>query len=155
MLHKKRQLNMTEVQETQVADHRVAGLLRVSEMRAARALMLSLCLVLALIPILNITWIVGSTGANNVSNDYVGYVKFIDQILNGTYNWRSFFSDTFIGGAHCMALPMLVRLAVVKFASWNIYLELYISIALALLKLILLYQSFTLLIPRQPAHSSR
>lgn len=125
------------------------------ESRAAKIAGLGLIAFLTLLPVLNILWIVASTGVNTVSNDYLFYVRIIDPILSGTYNWRHFFYDTFIAGAHCMALPMLVRLGVVKFASWNIYFELYISFALAALKLILLHQTFTHLTPRASRGQAR
>lgn len=125
------------------------------ESRAAKIAGLGLIAFLTLVPVLNILWIVASTGVNTVSNDYLFYVRIIDPILSGTYNWRHFFYDTFIAGAHCMALPMLVRLGVVKFASWNIYFELSISFTLAVLKLILLHQTFTHLTPRASCGVSR
>ncbi|HEX9003653.1 MAG TPA: hypothetical protein VGB07_27335 [Blastocatellia bacterium] len=126
--------------------------MRVSKTRSeswqTRALVIGLTLIVTLLPIANITWIVATTGADTVSNDYITYVEFFDRILNGTYNWRRYFDDTFIAGAHSMALPTLVRLGVVKFADWNIYLELYVCIALAILKLVFLHQAFTHLVPR-------
>ncbi len=141
-------MSTAKVQQAEKMMGFTAVLRRIRESRVARALGFCLIIAFTLLPILNIIRIVVSTGANAISNDYVAYVQIVDQVLSGTYDWRHFFSDTFIAGAHCMALPMLVRLAVVKFASWDIYFELYIIIALALLKLILLHQSFTVLAPR-------
>ncbi|HMV49383.1 MAG TPA: hypothetical protein PKD31_16615, partial [Blastocatellia bacterium] len=111
--------------------------------RILKILGIALAASLTLLPILNILWIVVSTGANVVSNDYYFYVGMIDLILAGKYDWHHFFRDTFIAGAHCMALPMLVRLVIVKLTDWNVYFELYTGFVLALLKLILLHRTFT------------
>lgn len=102
-----------------------------------------IAVLLALAPIANITWIVATTGANNPSNDYVFSIGLVDQVLAGTYDWRNFFRDTFIQGSHAMALPILIRLAVAKLTHWNIYVELYVFIALSIVRLLLLHDAFT------------
>lgn len=139
-------MNTTRLQQTRAAIMRVSKAL--GESWLTWALLIGLIFIATLLPIAGITWIVATTGADTVSNDYLTYVDFLDQILSGTYNWRRYFNDTFIAGAHSMAVPTLVRLGVVKFANWNIYLELYICIALAILKLFFLHQAFTHLVPR-------
>ncbi len=123
--------------------------------RILKILGIALAALLTLLPILNILWIVVSTGANVVSNDYYFYVGMIDLILAGKYDWHHFFRDTFIAGAHCMALPMLVRLVIVKLTDWNVYFELYTGIVLALLKLILLHRTFTHLTANTSQQQSR
>jgi hypothetical protein len=99
-------------------------------------------LLLTLLPIFNIISIISSTGANNPSNDYLRFAQLIGRILDGTYNWQNYFRDTFYNG-HCLALLVLVWLAVVKLADWNVYVEMYIGIALFALELCLLHAAFT------------
>jgi hypothetical protein len=101
------------------------------------------CLSLTLLPIGYMSVLLATTGGNNISNDYWVYVAWIDKILDGTYDWSNYFRDTFMGGAHSMALPVLVRLAVVKFANWNIYGELYLGLAFSMVRLLLLHSAFT------------
>lgn len=110
-----------------------------------RLAVLSTVIILTLIPIIRITSIVASTGANNVSNDYITYGPLVDQMLSGKYNWSlsNYFQDTFLGGAHSFAFPFLIRLAIIKYFHWDIYLELYIGLITTVLKLFLLYDSLT------------
>jgi hypothetical protein len=108
-----------------------------------RPITIAVASALSLIPALNIVYIVVTTGANNISNDYIAYVGTIDQILSGTYDWRRYFRDTFVVGSHSVALPFLIRLGVIKLFQWNIYAELYIGLAVAFAKLVLLYLAYT------------
>jgi hypothetical protein len=99
-------------------------------------------LLLTLFPIFNIISIISTTGANNPSNDYLRFVQLIGRILDGTYNWQNYFRDTFYNG-HCLALLVLVWLAIAKLADWNVYVEMYIGSAMFALELVLLHNAFT------------
>ena len=108
-----------------------------------------IALVLALLPILNISRIVGITGADNLSNDYIESVGIVSQVLSGTYDWSKYFQDTFVVGAHSKALPILVRILLAKFTDWNVYVELYVCLGLAVLRLFLLHSIFVRLTRRR------
>lgn len=112
------------------------------ELLVARIAVMCFLLVLTCIPVVNMISIVGSTGANNLSNDYISYVGLIGKILDGTYNWQNYLIDTRFG-PHSYAFFFLIRIALARFAHWNIYGELYISLVFAGLKLFLLYDAFT------------
>jgi hypothetical protein len=100
---------------------------------------------LTLVPVLNICYIVGSTGANNLSVDYVETVWIVDSVLRGTYDWTNFLEDTFVVGSHSKAIPTLVRILLARWFDWNVYAELYLIVGLAVLKLVLIHSSFTYL----------
>ena len=86
--------------------------------------------------------VVATTGSNNLSNDYVTYAPIVAQMLGGHYDWLNYFRDTFYGHAHSFALPFLFRLAIARFDHWNIYDELYVSLAFAAVKVVLLQRDF-------------
>jgi hypothetical protein len=109
-----------------------------------QAIALILLVLLALWPAGNISYIVGSTGANNISNDYLGYISTIDRVLQGNYNWLNFFRDTF-QGSHSLALGFFTEILIAKFASWDMYVDLFLGIGLAGLRVLLLYSAFTCL----------
>ncbi|GAC1443932.1 MAG: hypothetical protein NVSMB52_02770 [Chloroflexota bacterium] len=106
-----------------------------------------LCVLLALVPFLHLASYIANTGANNPSNDYLVYSGLIDRIFSGTYNWRNYFLDTF-HRSHCLAIPFLARLAIIKLTNWNMYDELYLGIFLGVLKVLLLFDAFTTLVKR-------
>lgn len=100
-----------------------------------------LIILLTLLPVFRITLIVLTTGANNLSNDYLRFAYLISRILDGGYNWQNYFRDTFWNG-HSLALPVLVYLAVAKFAHWNVYVEMCVGIVMGMIRLALLYDAF-------------
>ncbi|HUG36654.1 MAG TPA: hypothetical protein VML54_06870, partial [Candidatus Limnocylindrales bacterium] len=106
---------------------------------------------LTALPIIVTAVIVATTGAENISNDYIAYVGLVDRVLAGTYDWRHYFRDTFLGGSHSMALPVLVRLAVVTLSAWSVYTELWIVLALSLARLVLLRAALARLVPGRSA----
>ncbi|MGI8824313.1 MAG: hypothetical protein ACR2JC_01470 [Chloroflexota bacterium] len=116
---------------------------------SAPRLLVTLCVVvITLVPVLNIVSIVSSTGANNPSNDYLAELPYFDQMLSGTYQWQNFFHDSFIR-SHSLAIPFLLRLAVMLTTHWNMYVELDVGLAAAFLKLLLLGDAFTAAIGRR------
>lgn len=100
------------------------------------------CVVVTALPIANIAFVLASTGADNLSNDYLQYVGLIDKILNGGYNWLNYIPDTFYR-THSVALPVLLHIANAYFFNWNIYLELAAGIVFALLRLALLFSALS------------
>lgn len=103
---------------------------------------IAVCITLALIPLVHMMEFIATTGANNPSNDYLVYTQLIDRILSGTYDWSHYFADTFIR-SHSLAIPFLVRLAIIEWTHWNVYDELYISILLGTVKVVLFFDAFT------------
>lgn len=100
-----------------------------------------LTILFTLSPVFRITLIVLTTGENNLSNDYLRFAYLISRILDGGYNWQNYFRDTFWNG-HSLALPVLVYLAVAKFAHWNVYVEMCVGIVMGIVRLALLYDAF-------------
>jgi hypothetical protein len=109
--------------------------------RAIKWMRVVLIIIFTLLPVFRITLIVLTTGANNLSNDYLRFTFLISHILDGGYNWQNFLRDTFWNG-HSLALPVLVYLAVAKFAYWNVYVEMCVGIAMGIVRLLLLYDAF-------------
>lgn len=100
------------------------------------------CIIFTVLPIANIAFVLASTGADNLSNDYLQYVGLVDKILNGGYNWLNYIPDTFYR-THSVALPVLIHIADAHFFSWNIYIELTAGIAFALLRFALLFSALS------------
>lgn len=99
-------------------------------------------ILLSLAPIVNIFRIIITTGANNLSSDYVVFINFFQKIISGNYNWTNYFADTFYQ-PHSLALPVLVQLAVIYLTHWNTYVSLIIGLVLMFLRLPLLFNALT------------
>lgn len=110
-------------------------------LQAIKIILAILVFTLTLIPILRVIVVVLTTGANNLSNDYLRFAYLISRILDGGYNWRNYLHDTFWNG-HSLALPVLVYLAVAKFAHWNVYVEMCVGIIMGIIRLLMLYDTF-------------
>jgi hypothetical protein len=104
---------------------------------------IGIVVVLGLLPILHITIILITTGTNNISADNLLTVPLINQVLNGSYQWRNYLHDTFING-HVQAWDILIQILSAYLAHWNVFTLLYLGIVLGIIKLILLYDAFTL-----------
>ncbi|MCZ2097627.1 MAG: hypothetical protein LC121_15445, partial [Anaerolineae bacterium] len=98
---------------------------------------------LTLVPIVSVTRLLTTTGADNLGNDYLHYVSVIDQVLSGTYNWANFFRDSFFAGGHSMAIPSVIYLLTARFASMSEYVLIIIGIAINFARLLLLYDVLT------------
>ena len=94
-------------------------------------------LAVSLLPIVNIVHIIATTGDNNLSNDYMIYMPYVDHLLIGDYDWRNYFRDTF-HTSHSLAIPFVIRSAVVFLTSWNVYYELYAAVILCALRVLFL-----------------
>lgn len=111
--------------------------------RIARLVAICAVVALTLLPLANIVTIISTTGANNPSNDEVAFItQFLDQVLDGTYNWQNFARDTFVG-THSMLIPGLIYIGVARFANFDMYVMLFIGIAAATLKLLLFHDTLT------------
>lgn len=97
---------------------------------------------LAALPPLNIVRIAATTGANNPSDDYIAYFVsgLVDRVAAGTYDWRGYLSDSFVV-AHSGAVPVLLRILLIRLAEWNIYGELYLTAILTLLRVLLIQRA--------------
>lgn len=104
-----------------------------------------LFLLVCFVPLVAYCHIIYSVGGNNVSNDYLNIVPFIDRVLSGNYDWRNLLVDTF-NAQHWSTSAVLLHLAVAKFFSWDARLELYLGLALSFVRVILLVS-----ILRQPS----
>ncbi len=111
--------------------------------RTLSGLVIFLLCALAIAPIAHISTILATTGADNLSNDYLAYTGLISDVLAGKYDWSHYFRDTFYR-THSVALPVLLHIADARFFDWSIYPELYFGIALAGLRLLLVYQACSL-----------
>lgn len=99
-----------------------------------------------LAPAATVALVISTTGADNLSNDYLQYASLIDRILSGHYQWASFITDTFYR-THSVAIPVALHALNAKFFSWNIYLELYAGLTLAAARLLLLYYATSRFLP--------
>ncbi len=111
--------------------------------RLAKFAGLGLVAVLTLLPVIRLIIFIASNGADNISNDYYNYAKSYDQILRNDFEWPGqFFHDSFLA-THCLIFPFLVSFVIAIVFHWNNYVELYFAIALAGLRLFLIYDTFT------------
>ncbi|HEY9871569.1 MAG TPA: hypothetical protein V6D08_20600 [Candidatus Obscuribacterales bacterium] len=94
---------------------------------------------LALAPLVNIVTIIATTGADNLSNDYLAYTGMVGKVLSGTYDWSGYLRDTFYR-THSVALPVFLHILDARFFHWSVYPELYAGVALAALRVVMLQQ---------------
>ena len=99
--------------------------------------------ILSLAPPIRLLRILSKTGDNTLSSDD-GFLipRFLGQVLGGGYNWLRFPEDTF-RNAHSHLFPALTYLVMSRLNHLNIYWVLYLGVALAAAKLILLHSSIT------------
>jgi hypothetical protein len=95
-----------------------------------------------LLPLLNLWYTIATTGANNISNDYLLFLPTLDHILSGTYNWQHFITDTMYMG-HWSSLSVLVHVFIAFVSRWDARFELYLGSFFALLRLALLVSLFS------------
>lgn len=102
-----------------------------------------LAAVLTLAPLVIIVTIIATTGADNLSNDYLAYTGMVGKVLSGTYDWSGYFRDTFYR-THSVALPLFLHILDARFFHWSVYPELYAGFVLAALRAVLLHQMLSL-----------
>jgi hypothetical protein len=115
----------------------------ISRIKVFKLVLVGIALVLTLLPILRLTYFIATTGSNNPSNDEEMYVSIIEQVLSGNYQWKNLFRDSAGNLGHIVLFPLLIQIGAARFADLNIYLLLYIGIALAIARLFFLYNAFT------------
>lgn len=103
--------------------------------------------ILALMPPLAVVCVLATTGADNLSNDYVAYIGIIDRILSGTYSWADFPHDTFYR-THSVALPVILHALAAWLLRFNIYAELYFGVALACARVVLIHTALSHHLPQ-------
>ena len=115
--------------------------LRLSKIKPAFWLVLT-CL-LALIPLFILVRILATTGVDTISNDYLRFTRLADQVLSPGYDWRGYFRDSFDNNVHCYAFLFLFRLALSELTHLSVMAEIYVGLALSLIKVLILYLLFT------------
>jgi len=85
--------------------------------------------------------IIWEVGGNNISNDYLDVVPFIDRALRGDVQFDSIVSvvDSLRVGQHLVALPMLFHFLSASLFDWNARAELLFGVAINLVKAFLLW----------------
>ncbi len=103
---------------------------------------------LAVAPIVAMTWWVLEAGTEAHSNDYVLWAPLMKKLFDGTLPWTSYFRATFLGGCHSFALPVLVTAAIAALTHWSIRATLLFAIGLSVVKVGLFTSAFTVGAPR-------
>ena len=103
--------------------------------RSAKAL----SILLALVAPARMAWIVFTYGENNLSNDYIGRIGVVAAILEGRYDFRHLFTDTFIAYGHSWLALLPIYWFDAQFFGWNMSVELGIGLALAAVKTALIW----------------
>ena len=112
-------------------------------LRIRPALWLILACLLALIPIFIQVYILATTGVDNVSDDYLRFIRLANQVLSPGYNWGGYFRDSFDNNVHSYAFLFLFRLALAQITHLSVLVESYIGLFLSAIKVLILYLLFT------------
>ena len=96
-------------------------------------------LLLALLAPARMAWIVFTNGENNLSNDYLGRIYVVAAILDGHYDFRHLFTDTFITFGHSWLAILPIYLFDARFFAWSMDAELGIGLLLAAAKTLLFW----------------
>ncbi|MDP1920023.1 MAG: hypothetical protein Q8L14_27500 [Myxococcales bacterium] len=99
-------------------------------------------------PLVALAQFVFHTGSNVHSNDYVLWVPLVGKIAGSDYDWLGYFRDSFQGGCHSFAIPILLTLAIAQLTQWSIHATLLVGLFLSVLKLAFLHSAFTANSPR-------
>ncbi len=97
---------------------------------------------LALLPLFNVIGFLASTGANVLTADYIAYVRMVDSIAQGTYNWKNYLSDTFVN-THFIAVPLFAEIIIALLTHWNTYFSIFIGVGMAVIRALLLWDAGT------------
>ncbi len=99
----------------------------------------ALSILLALLAPARMAWIVFHYGENNLSNDYNGRIGVVAAILEGRYDFRHLFTDTFITFGHSWLALLPIYLFDARFFAWSMAAELGVGLALAAVKTLLIW----------------
>lgn len=116
-------------------------------MRNRHFLWMGICLLLALIPIINMVSILATTGVDTISNDYLMFIQQADRFLNGQNEWYQYFRDTLYTGVHSYAVLFPLRLLLLRLSNMSVFAEIAAGMLLALLRLGLFYYLLTAFLP--------
>ena len=93
----------------------------------------------ALLAPARMAWIVFTVGENNLSNDYIGRVGVVAAVLEGRYDFRNIFADTFIIYGHSWLALLPIYWFDARFFAWNMSVELGIGLLLCAAKTLLFW----------------
>jgi hypothetical protein len=100
-------------------------------------------LLLALAPIITMTWYVTTSGGANFQDDYAFYIPSLVHMWNNGISYTSIVNGA-LHGPHFTALPLLIRAIAMKAGHWDAFLEVYISLAIGLGRVALIYGIFAI-----------
>ena len=100
-------------------------------------------MVLTAVPIVHMTQLLLTTGANSFGNDFVVITPVIGRILDGRYNWLNFFQDTFIYGVHSDAAPIALFALLAEVVDFNDYVSIIFGLLTNVLIIALLYKTMS------------
>jgi hypothetical protein len=105
-----------------------------------------LCVLVGIVtiaPPLRLIRILATMGVDTPSSDDGLLIpRFLGKVLDGGYNWLHFPEDTF-RNTHSHLVPGLIYIVMAKLGHFNIYWAIYLGVALAAAKLVLLHGAFT------------
>lgn len=112
-----------------------------------------LAVAVALLPLFFQAYLISTSSANVPTNDFVELVERMMRILSPGYDFRNLVFDCSMS-SHCLLLPLSVHLLNASFCQWNVPLELYFGLAMAALRVVLLFLLLTERNYRQELSSS-
>lgn len=94
-------------------------------------------IVFGLVAVARVCQIILTVGGNNISNDYLDVVPFMNRAFSGQVDSSNFFTS-FKVGQHIVALPIAFHLLSAYLFDWNARAELLIGVGINLIKSLLL-----------------
>ncbi len=94
-------------------------------------------LLLALIPVIFITFLICTNGANVPYIDDWSLVPVLQHIHNGTFGWSDLWAQHY---EHRIFFPNLVTIALARITYWNLFVEMLLNVLLAAGILLLLFR---------------
>lgn len=91
-----------------------------------------------LFAVVRVVWLILNVGGNNISNDYLGVVPFINFAFSGQHDVSSFLKNVMVG-QHIVVLPILFHTLSAVLFDWNARAELLIGVGLNLIKALLIW----------------
>lgn len=92
--------------------------------------------ILGLFCLYRVCSIIVNVGGNNISNDYAAFMRVVDEIMSGSYDFRRYASDTFVG-QHWLALPVAFHVVSAKLFEWNARAELLMGASINVVRALL------------------
>lgn len=117
-----------------------------SKKEAASVWLLIFCTAVCLVPFGNIIHILVHNGVNNLTNDTLLVLPWLDRLGNGSLDWSEFFRGNFING-HFQLFTLAIHYLDAVYADYNIFILLALGVVFALLRICFLYKCFTIINP--------